>query len=73
MIPKGKRVKIIEVGENDAFYCDKLIGKEGITSTTLRNGGDDFYYGGIKIENHKYVNPWFAYVKVEVITKRRKK
>jgi hypothetical protein len=75
MIRKGTRVKIVEVGEYDAFHDDNLVGVEGITSTALRTGADNdgFYYGGIKIDHYKFINPWFAYVKVEVLRKRRKK
>ena len=73
MIRKGTRVKIIEVGEHDAFHGDNLVGVEGITSTTLRSAGDEFYYGGIEINNHKFINPWFAYVKVEKIRRERER
>ena len=73
MIRKGTRVKIIEVGEHDAFHDDNLVGVEGVVSSTLRTGGDEFYYGGIKIDHAKFTNLWFAYVKVEILRKRRKK
>ena len=77
MIRKGTRVKITAVAEQDAFYSDNYVGRTGVAKTTLRNGGDTYYYGGITLDmlpgDDFQRNPWFGYVKVKVITKRRKK